>query len=69
MSVQECLEFLPRVWKDRMMVDEPFILASGDLYPSETVKLNKTKVLGFVTKYGTINSHTASLQEPRGFRR
>lgn len=48
------------------MVDEPFILASGDLYPSETVKLNKTKVLGFVTKYGTINSHTAVLARTKG---
>ena len=28
------LRILARVWKDRMMVDEPFILASGDLYPS-----------------------------------
>ena len=60
------LRILARVWKDRMMVDEPFILASGDLYPSETVKLNKTKVLGFVTKYGTINSHTAVLARTKG---
>lgn len=60
------LRILARVWKDRMMVDEPFILASEDLYPSETVKLNKTKVLGFVTKYGTINSHTAVLARTKG---
>lgn len=60
------LRILARAWKDRMMVDEPFILASGDLYPSETVKLNKTNVLGFVTKYGTINSHTAVLARTKG---
>lgn len=60
------LRILARVWKDKMMVDEPFVLAAEDLYPSETVKLNRTKVLGFVTKYGTINSHTAVLARTKG---
>ena len=39
-----------------MLTDEPFILAAGELYPSETVKFDKSKILGFVTRYGTINS-------------
>ena len=38
-----------------MLTDEPFILAAGELYPSETVKFDKSKILGFVTRYGTIN--------------
>ena len=36
-----------------------FVLATSELYPSEAVQLDKSKVLGFVTRYGTINSHTA----------
>ena len=55
------LRILARAWKDKMLTDEPFILAAGELYPSEAVKLDKSKILGFVTRYGTINSHTAVL--------
>lgn len=40
---------------------EPCIIAADDLAPSETVQLDKTKVLGFATMYGSINSHTAIL--------
>ena len=57
---------LARGWKDRMLMDEPFVLAAGELYPSEAVQLDKTKVLGFVTRYGTINSHTAVLARTKG---
>src|SRR5574344_1865545 len=39
----------------------PFILAADDLTPAETVQLDKSKVLAFVTKYGSSNSHTAIL--------
>ena len=49
-----------------MLTDEPFILAAGELYPSETVKFDKSKILGFVTRYGTINSHTAVLARTKG---
>ena len=49
-----------------MLTDEPFILAAGELYPSEAVKLDKSKILGFVTRYGTINSHTAVLARTKG---
>ena len=60
------LRILARTWKDKMLTDEPFILAAGELYPSETVKFDKSKILGFVTRYGTINSHTAVLARTKG---
>lgn len=60
------LHTLARGWKDKMLMDEPFVLAAGELYPSEAVQLDKTKVLGFVTRYGTINSHTAVLARTKG---
>lgn len=41
--------------------DEPVILLADDLAPSETVQLDKSKVLSFVTQYGSTNSHTAIL--------
>lgn len=40
---------------------EPVILAAKDLAPSETVQLDKTKLLGFITQVGSTNSHTAIL--------
>lgn len=42
-------------------MDEPCIIAADDLAPSETVQLDKSKVLGFATMYGSSNSHTAIL--------
>lgn len=41
--------------------DEPFIIVAEDLAPSETVQLDKSKLLGFVTHLGSTNSHTAIL--------
>lgn len=41
--------------------DTPAILAADDLTPAETVQLDKTKILAFVTKYGSSQSHTAIL--------
>lgn len=60
------VRILSRNWKDKMLTDEPFVLAAQELYPSEAVQLDKTKVLGFVTRYGTINSHTAVLARTKG---
>ena len=37
------------------------VVCSDDLAPSETVSLDKTKVLAFATAYGSSNSHTAIL--------
>lgn len=41
--------------------DEPVILLADDLAPSETVQLDKSLVLSFVTRHGSTNSHTAIL--------
>ena len=40
---------------------EPSIIAAEDLAPSETVQMDKSKVLAFVTRKGSSNSHTAIL--------
>ncbi|MDE6065031.1 MAG: phosphoenolpyruvate--protein phosphotransferase, partial [Lachnospiraceae bacterium] len=42
-------------------LSEPVIIAADDLAPSETVQLDKDKVLAFVTVHGSLNSHTAIL--------
>jgi len=42
-----------------VIADGPVIVAADDLVPSETVQLDKTKVLAFVTRRGSVNSHTA----------
>ena len=41
--------------------DEPVIVIAEDLAPSETVQLDKDKILSFVTVHGSVNSHTAIL--------
>ncbi|MCM1498683.1 MAG: phosphoenolpyruvate--protein phosphotransferase [Clostridium sp.] len=41
--------------------DEPVIIVAEDLAPSETVQMDKTKLLAFVTRLGSSNSHTAIL--------
>ena len=46
--------------------DGPYILLADDLTPSETVQLDKGKLLGFVTRKGSANSHTAILARTMG---
>ena len=46
---------------DTGAMDEPVIVVAEDLAPSETVQMDKTKLLGFVTRLGSSNSHTAIL--------
>ena len=41
--------------------NEPCILVAEDLAPSETVKLDKSLLLGMITREGSTNSHTAIL--------
>lgn len=41
--------------------DEPAIIVASDLSPSETVQLDKSRILAFVTIHGSTNSHTAIL--------
>ena len=40
---------------------EPSILVAEDLAPSETVRMDKSLLLGFITREGSSNSHTAIL--------
>lgn len=44
-----------------MDFDEPVIVVADDLTPSETVQMDKEKILAFVTVHGSTNSHTAIL--------
>ena len=46
--------------------EHPVIVAAEDLLPSQTVRLDKTKVLGFVTKYGSVTSHSVILAKTLG---
>ncbi len=55
------LRILARIRKEKMLIDEPFIMAARELYPSEAAQLEASKVLGIVTMFGTINSHTATI--------
>ena len=47
--------------RDSVNADEPVIVLAIDLAPSETVQMDKEKVLSFVTMQGSVNSHTAIL--------
>ena len=46
--------------------DVPVIVAADDLAPSETIQLDKTKILGFITSLGSGSSHTAILARTMG---
>ena len=41
--------------------EEPVIVVADDLAPSETVRMDRDKLLAFVTRYGSVNSHTVIL--------
>lgn len=47
--------------KENNSIDEKVVICADDLAPSETVSLDKNKVLAFVTAHGSVNSHTAIL--------
>ena len=49
-----------------MVSDEPVIIVADDLAPSETVQLDKDKILSFVSVKGSVNSHTAILARTMG---
>lgn len=51
---------------DSEIGDEPVIIAAEDLTPSETIQMDKSKLLAFVTKEGSSNSHTAILARTIG---
>lgn len=58
---ERILNILTGAGNSMFATDEPAIIAADDLVPSETVQLDKEKVLGFATMYGSSNSHTAIL--------
>lgn len=46
---------------DERTQSEPVVIVADDLSPSETVQMDKDKILAFVTVHGSTNSHTAIL--------
>ncbi len=46
--------------------NQKYIIAADDLAPSETVQLDKSRVLGFILKNGSASSHTAILARSMG---
>ncbi|MEE0945088.1 MAG: phosphoenolpyruvate--protein phosphotransferase [Clostridia bacterium] len=58
---ERLIRILTGVSQNSINSDEPAILVAEDLAPSETVQLDKSKVLAFVTAKGSANSHTAIL--------
>ena len=55
------IRILAGVGEEGIVSEEPVILLADDLSPSETVQMDKSKILAIVTKYGSTNSHTAIL--------
>ena len=61
-DIAQCmLDILQGVDTDSLQGTEPSILVAEDLAPSETVRLDKSLLLGFITREGSANSHTAIL--------
>ena len=58
---QSVLEFLLGLDTSSMQGTEPSILVAEDFAPSETVRLDKSLLLGMITREGSTNSHTAIL--------
>lgn len=63
---QRVLRALLKLPEEEIRSDDPVILAAEDLTPSETLKLDKEKILAFVTVKGSVNSHTAILARSMG---
>ena len=61
------LEILQNKGQDKKnSTNEPVIIASEELLPSETISLRKEKLLGFITNRGSKNSHSAILARTMG---
>ncbi len=58
---QAILDILQGVDNASLQGTEPSILVAEDLAPSETVRMDKSLLLGFITREGSSNSHTAIL--------
>ena len=57
---QAILDILQGVDNASLQGTEPSILVAEDLAPSETVRMDKSLLLGFITREGSSNSHTAN---------
>ena len=55
------VRILAGIKESRIDTEEPVIVVADDLTPSETIQMNKSKILGFVTRFGSKTSHTAIL--------
>ena len=58
---RKLIDILSDVCTENIEFDKPVILAADDFSPSETMQMDKSKVLAFVTIHGSTNSHTAIL--------
>lgn len=63
---ERVLSVLSGSTKDSVKTEEPVIILADDLAPSETVQLDKERILSFVTVHGSVNSHTAILARTMG---
>ena len=63
---QRILDILMGVVQGGINSEIPVLLAADDLAPSETIQLDKSKILGFITSYGSGSSHTAILARTMG---
>lgn len=58
---ERLIHILDNSGSQEFVLEEPTIIVAEDLVPSETVQLDKDKVVAFVTVHGSTNSHTAIL--------
>lgn len=58
---ERLIDILSGKGNDGNLVNEPVIIVADELSPSETIQMDKEKLLGFVTRQGSVNSHTAIL--------
>ncbi len=58
---ERLVRILMGIVSEGIVSDEPVIILADDLTPSETIQMDKTKILAFVTRQGSANSHTAIL--------
>ena len=58
---ERLVKVLSGIEHDNEIGDTPVIVVAEDLAPSETVQMDKTKLLAFVTQLGSTHSHTAIL--------
>ena len=63
---QRILSILCGIVQGGIASDVPVLLCADDLAPSETIQLDKSKILGFITAGGSGSSHTAILARTMG---